>query len=355
MRPSLFTEFSLGGIRLKNRMVMAPMTRSRAGVGDVPSDLTVEYYRQRAGAGLIISEGTQPSANGKGYCRTPGIHSAEQVAGWRKVCDAVHEEGGKIFVQLMHCGRVGSHVNKDDNAESVAPSAITANAEIYTEQGMKPMDPPRALSLKEIASIIEEYAQAAVNAMAAGFDGVELHATSGYLPMQFLSTGANQRVDQYGGNVKNRIRFTVEVLEAIVKKIGANKVGMRICPGNPFNDCLDDDPVETYTELLTAINPLGIAYLHVIQSPRKWLDSWELAKAHFSGVLMLNESLDQESGADLIDRGAADLVSYGRHFIANPDLVERYKTDSALANFDLATLYTPGREGYTDYPKMNGS
>lgn len=349
----LFDSYQLGDLRLNNRIVMAPMTRSRAGDGDAPGPLNANYYAQRASAGLIVSEGTQPSADGKGYCRTPGIYTDKQVEGWRLVTDAVHTAGGKIVCQLMHCGRVGSALNKDADAETVAPSAIQAKGEIFTEQGMRPMDVPRALELSEIPTLIEQYATAANKAIDAGFDGVELHCTSGYLPMQFLSTGCNQRSDTYGGSAAKRIRFVVETLEAIQAAIGAARTGFRICPGNPFNDCHDEDPVETYTALLEAVTPLKLAYLHTIQSPKKGLDAWALAKQHFDGTLILNDNLDQASGTALIKNSQADLVSYGRHFIANPDLVRRFAEGAELANFDASTLYTPGPKGYTDYPSLD--
>lgn len=348
-RSELFQPIDLGGIELKNRVVMAPMTRSRAGEGDAPTALNAEYYGQRASAGLIISEGIQPSANGKGYCRTPGLHSEEQVAGWQLVTDAVHQRGGRIFAQIMHCGRVGAKLNKHPDAETVAPSAIRAEGEIFTEQGMQAMEEPRALELHEIPAVVEEYRVAARNADRAGFDGVELHGTSGYLPMQFMSTGSNHRTDAYGGSLENRLRFSIEALEAMIEELGAARVGMRICPGNPFNDCHDDDPVETYSALLAETNRLGLAYMHVIQSPRKDLDSWALAKEHFGGTLILNESLDFDSASELVASGQGDLVSFGRHFIGNPDLVEKFAAGSTLKGFDLKSLYSPGPVGYTDY------
>lgn len=346
----LFDSFQLGSATLSNRIVMAPMTRGRAGDGDVPTELQVEYYKQRASAGLIITEGTQPSRHGKGYCRTPGIHTAMQTFGWKKVTDAVHAEGGKIFLQVMHCGRIAHHANKDDDAETVAPSAVTANGEMITERGMLPFDEPRELALHEIPIVVEEFYHATDNALAAGFDGVELHCASGYLPMQFLSTGTNKRDDPYGGSVLNRLRFVVEVLEAMTSVRGPECVGLRICPGNPFNDCFDDDPVETYRNLLMHINPQGLAYVHVIQSPLPDLDAYELAREYFLGALILNDSLDYGKGSELVQQGTGDLVSYARHYIGNPDLVERFKNDAPLNAFDASTLYTPGAKGYIDYP-----
>ncbi|HLG89650.1 MAG TPA: alkene reductase [Alphaproteobacteria bacterium] len=349
----LFDPVRLGEIGLANRIVMAPMTRSRAGAGDVPTDLAVAYYRQRAGAGMIVTEGTQPSAAGKGYCRTPGIHSEAQIAGWRRVTNAVHAEGGKIVLQLMHCGRIASKLNKDPGAPTVAPSAIRAQGQMYTDAaGMVDFDEPHALETDEIAAVIDEFRQAAVNAMAAGFDGVELHAASGYLPMQFLSTGTNKRTDGYGGPVENRIRFTVEALEAMAGAIGPGRVAIRICPGNPFNDIADADPAETYGALMRAIDPMGLAYLHLIYLKIPEVDSLALAEGNYKGPLVLNESLTLETGQQFVRAGRAAAISYGRFFISNPDLVRRFREGAELARFDRKTLYTPGAEGYTDYPAL---
>ncbi|MBP9131351.1 MAG: alkene reductase [Steroidobacteraceae bacterium] len=350
MTASLFEPVQLGDILLANRVVMAPMTRSRAGPGDVPTELNVEYYRQRASAGLIVSEGVQPSANGKGYCRTPGLHTEAQVAGWRAVNDAVHAEGGRIVAQIMHCGRVGSHLNKDPGAETVAPSAVRAKGQIYTDAaGMVDLDEPRALRLDEIPGVIGEYRHATQCALQAGFDGVELHCTSGYLPAQFLSTGTNLRTDAYGGSVQNRVRFVLEVLEAMTAVAGSGRVGMRICPGNPFNDLHDENPHETFATLLDAVSPMKLAYLHVIRSPRRSLDAFALAREHFRGALIVNDGFDRESADRVLGAGQAAAVSFGRSYIGNPDLVRRLREGLPLADFDLATLYTPGPKGYTDY------
>lgn len=347
----LFEPAVLGDLALANRIIMAPMTRSRAGDGDVPTALMAEYYRQRASAGLIITEGTQPSADGKGYMRTPGIHSDAQIAGWRAVTDAVHTEGGRIVLQIMHCGRVGSHLNKAPDSRTVAPSAIRAKGEMVTEAGMMPLEEPHALNLDEIPQVIEEFAQAARNAIAAGFDGVELHGTSGYLPAQFLSSGSNRRTDAYGGSASGRIRFVVEAIEAMAGVAGAGRVGFRICPGNPFNDIWDDDPAETYGILLDALMPLGLAYLHMIHVDNPQVSNLDLA-ARWRGALILNEGMTRERGEDLISRKVADAISFGRPFIGNPDLVERFRRRAALNDFDPNTLYTPGGRGYTDYPVL---
>ena len=332
--PTLFDPVSLGELRLANRIVMAPMTRSRAGAGDVPTAHMVDYYRQRASAGLIVTEGTQPSLAGKGYCRTPGLHTPEQVAGWRQVTDAVHAEGGRIAMQTS--------------------TAIKAKGKMFTDQaGLVEMDLPRALGTDEVPTVVAEYAHAAACAIEAGFDGVELHCASGYLPMQFLSTGTNHRTDRYGGRVENRIRFVVETIEAMAKVIGPGRIGLRICPGNPFNDISDADPAETYSALLTALSPMGLAYLHLIHLKLPEIDSLAVAEAYWRGPLILNESIDYEQGEALVAAGTADAISFGRPFIANPDLVARFRARAPLADFDRKTLYTPGTEGYSDYPPLS--
>ncbi|SNS06272.1 N-ethylmaleimide reductase [Sphingomonas laterariae] len=351
---TLFDAVQLGEIALGNRIVMAPMTRSRADEDDAPAAIAVEYYRQRASAGLVIAEGAQPSPTGKGYLRTPGIHSDRQIAAWRTVTDAVHAEGGRIVLQIMHVGRIASHLNKAADAETVAPSAIRARGQIFTNSGMADFDEPRALRTDEIPGLIAEFATASRNAIAAGFDGVELHCTSGYLPAQFLSTGTNHRTDGYGGDAHGRIRFVIETLEAMAAAVGAGRVGFRICPGNPFNDLHDDNPAETFGELLAAASPLGLAYLHLIDVKNRQVDSLALAKSVWQGNLILNESLTRDSATQLLEAGTANAFSFGRPFIANPDLVHRFRADAPLAAFNPATLYTPGAEGYTDYPAVEG-
>jgi N-ethylmaleimide reductase len=350
---NLFDPVTLGEIDLANRIIMAPMTRSRAGAGDAPTALNVDYYRQRATAGLIVTEGTQPSPNGKGYARTPGIHSAAQIAGWRAVTDAVHAESGRIVIQLMHCGRIGSHFNKDAGSETIAPSAIRAAGQIFTDStGMVDYDTPRALETTEIPGVVAEFGQAAANAIEAGFDGVELHCASGYLPMQFLSTGTNRRTDAYGGPVQNRIRFTVEILEAMSAAAGAGRVGIRICPGNPFNDIHDDDPAETYSALLQTITPMGLSYLHLVRLRNPQVDGQAVAKASYRGKLVMNESITYHKAQEMIGDGTADVVSFARYFVSNPDLVRRFREGADLAHFDRKTLYTPGPAGYIDYPAL---
>ena len=350
---SLFDGVRIGDLELRNRIVMAPMTRSRAGEGDAPTSLATEYYRQRAGAGLIVSEGAQPSPHGKGYCRTPGIYSARQVTGWKQVTGAVHGGGGRISLQITHGGRIGHPLNKEPGSETLAPSAIQAKGQVFTDQeGMVDFAMPRALDLEEIPGVIEEFRQATQNALLAGFDAVELHSASGYLPMQFLSTGTNRRTDGYGGAVTNRIRFVVEVLEAMASVDGASRVGLRICPGTRFNDICDENPRETYTALLGAIDRMGLAYLHVIRSPDPEIDAFAMAREHFGGPLIVNDGFDFETGQEFVGSGRADLVSYGRFFISNPDLVRRFREGGPLADFDRKTLYTPGPKGYIDYPAL---
>lgn len=350
----IFSPLLLGELALANRVVMAPMTRDRAGPGDVPTAHMVDYYRQRAGAGLIITEGTQPSAVGKGYWRTPGIHSEAQVEAWRAVSNAVHAEGGRIVMQLMHVGRAAVQANKDIGAQSIAPSAIACPDKIPGPDGI-PVDAvmPRALAMDEIEHVIAEYVAAARNAIRAGMDGVELHCASGYLPMQFLSSNTNVRTDIYGGNVENRIRFVVEVLVAIAAEIGPGRVGFRICPGAKFNGIADADPVQTYAALLRAASKLNLAYCHLIHIPLEGLDALDLVRENWNGSIIENNGLTLERAKTILEDGRADAVSFGYLFIANPDLVERFRTGAALARADRTYFYTGAgddRQGYADYP-----
>ena len=351
----LFQPLALGRLTLRNRIVMAPMTRSRADAGDMPSALMIDHYRQRASAGLIVSEGISPSPNGTGYCRTPGIYEQQQVDVWGRILEAVHAEGGTMVAQLMHCGRVGSALNKVDGAETVAPSAIVARGEIYTDaNGMVPFDVPRALATDEVAEVIEEYVTATSNAYAAGFDGVELHCTSGYLPAQFLSTGSNLRSDQYGGSVGNRIRFPLQALAAIAAVDGPDRVGFRICPDNPFNDLSDENPQETFDTFLSAAAALQLAYIHAIRFPSGRVDNLALAQQYFPGRVIGNESYSRNEAAGAIEVGELAAVSFGRPYIGNPDLVERFRNDWPLAEFDMGSLYAGGAAGYTDYAPYTG-
>jgi N-ethylmaleimide reductase len=349
----LFEPTQLGAISLANRIVMAPMTRSRAGAGDVPTAHMADYYAQRASAGLIVTEGTQPSPTGKGYCRTPGIADGAQQAGWRNVVDRVHEQGGRIVLQLMHCGRVAARVNKADHSEVVAPSAIRASGTIFTDaDGPVPMEMPRALARDEIPLVIEEYARAARAAIDLGFDGIELHCASGYLPMQFLSPNANVRTDDYGGSALNRCRFVLELLAAVGAEVGGDRTGFRICPGFTYNDVHDNDPVATYSILLEQASKLELAYLHLVRVSQPSLDSLQLVKGHWSGGLILNNDYDAARAVAAIVAGEADAVSFGRPFIANPDLPKRFARGAPLAAPDFTRLYSPGPQGYSDYAPL---
>lgn len=351
---SLFDPVTIGDISLANRIVMAPMTRSRANEKGIHSDLAVEYYQQRSSAGLIITEGTSPSLNGDGYPRVPGIYTKEQMQAWKNITDAVHKKNGKMFLQIMHVGRIGHPLNKAPNAETVAPSAVKAAGKMFTDQmGLQEMVMPRALRTDEIPSVIEEYRQATKNALDSGFDGVEFHAASGYLPMQFLSSNTNLRTDRYGGSVKNRIRFAIEALEAMCSVAGSKKVGIRIWPGNPFNDIHDANPIETYTELLKAIQPLNLIYVHAVRSPDKTIDVFKLVRELHQGISIINGGFDLKTGQEAIESGLADFISYATLYISNPDLVERFKLNAALNKADPTTYYTMGAKGYTDYP-MHG-
>lgn len=349
---NLLSPGRIGGMETRNRMIMAPMTRSRALKGGVPSELAIEYYTQRATAGLILSEGTAPSAVGLGYARSPAIESAEQIAAWRKITDAVHAKGGKMFCQLMHVGRIGHNANRYTTEPLVAPSAVKAAGQIWTdEQGMQDHPVPHALSTGEVVKVIEEFAQATRNALDAGFDGVEYHCASGYLPMQFLSTNVNQRTDQYGGSVSNRIRFVVESLEAMIKAAGSPlKVGIKIAPSMPFNDVQDSDPTATYTALAQAISPLGLGYLHVLQTVAP--GTWEMVRPHYKGTYAIAGGLTQATGDAALKSGLADFCVYGKLFIANPDLPARFAKGAELNAWDATTFYSPGPKGYTDIPAM---
>lgn len=349
----LFEPVRLGALALRNRVVMAPMTRNRADPDGTPNALMVEYYAQRAGAGLIVAEGTWPSVIGQAYCRQPGIETAAHIAGWKRVTDAVHAGGGLIVLQIMHGGRIGSRAIKPAGVETVGPSAIQAAGEVYTDAaGMQPFDPPRALSTIEVRDVVREHAQAARNAREAGFDGVELHGTSGYLSIQFLSTGSNRREDEYGGSAANRARFAYECLAAMAEAIGADRVGLRLCPGNSFNDIHDEDSAASHAELMRQAATLDLAYLHVMRSPGAavGIDAFALAQREYRGNLILNDGFDGVEADAAVAAGTGAAVSFARHFVANPDLVQRLGEGQPLAKFDRRTLYTPGAAGYTDYP-----
>jgi N-ethylmaleimide reductase len=353
MMSILFEPLRLGDLQLSNRIVMAPMTRSRATHEAVPTAEMVDYYRQRASAGLIIAEGTAPSADGLGYCRTPGIFDSAQIAAWRQITRAVSQAGGRMVLQLMHTGRVGSWRNKPAGARTVAPGSQRARAQVFSDQaGQVDTDEPRALCLEGIGEVVEHYRRAALNAREAGFEGVELHCTSGYLPMQFMAAASNPREDRYGGSVEHRVRFPADVLTAMASAIGAGRVGFRLCPGNPYNDIQDDDPVATTAALCRAVEPLGLAYLHIMRSPLAELDAFALARQHSHSGLILNDGFDGPSAQAALEAGQGAAVSFARHFIGNPDLVQRLRTGAALAGFDRKTLYTTGPRGYSDYPNL---
>lgn len=356
---ALFTPVKIGSLELPNRIVMSPMTRIRADEFCVPSERMVRYYSQRASAGLIITEGTHPSPMGRGYTFPPGLHNEEQAAGWRKVTDRVHAAGGRIFVQLMHAGRV-SHSNLlPDHALPVAPSAIAIAGEIHTFNGKQPFEIPRPLETSEIAGVIDEYRRAAELSIAAGFDGVELHAATGYLPNQFQVTGSNQRNDAYGGSLAGRSRFTLEVLDALCRVRGADRVGIKIGPGFTVNDIFDDDPAETYTYLARQLNPLGLAYLHVGydsgygRGTAPPFNAVDLIRSVYTGTLLAVGGFTRESGASAVESGRADLIAYGRPFIANPDLVDRFRFNAPLNLPDVKTFYGGDDHGYTDYPNLS--
>ncbi|MFC6620148.1 alkene reductase [Novosphingobium panipatense] len=350
---ALMAPFALGSIEMRNRIVMAPMTRDRAGPGDVPNNLMVEYYAQRASAGLIITEGVQPSKAGKGYWRTPGIHSQEQIEGWRRVTDAVHARGGTIVMQLMHCGRVVVPANRGFEADIIAPSAIACPALVPGPDGVPVATAmPRAATLADIDLLVDEFAQAARNAIAAGMDGVELHCASGYLIHQFLNPASNKRDDEFGGSVENRLRFPIAVLHAVADAIGGDKVGFRIAPGNPYNGMDITEPAATYAPLLKAADALGLAYVHVIDMHLENLDTLAMVRANWSGAVMANDSQKVEGACRLLETGLAHVVSFGRAFISNPDYVERICAGAPLARVDFAHVYTGEEKGYTDYPTM---
>ncbi|MEO0494274.1 MAG: alkene reductase [Actinomycetota bacterium] len=356
-RVELMTPARFGRLELRNRVVMAPMTRSRAHADGSVSDVMVEYYRQRAGAGMIITEGVYPSEAGKGYCRTPGLVDADQVAGWRQVTDAVHAEGGTIVMQMMHVGRIAVADNKAQNAETIAPSAIAARQRMYTDTAGATMQPcvvPRALDADEIPGVIGDYRRSTELAYEAGFDGVELHGTSGYLPAQFLSTGTNHRTDEWGGSLEGRLRFFVEVAAAMASVDGAGRVGFRICPGNPYNDLYDDDPDETFRALLGALDPLGLAYCHTIRLPAGPVDNEALCRASFRGPVIVNDGYGPSEANNALAAGRADAVSFGRLFITNPDLVDRIAGGHELADTRADHIYDPGPEGYVDFPTWSG-
>jgi N-ethylmaleimide reductase len=354
----LLSKAALGPLALQNHMVMAPLTRSRA-IGNIPNDLMAEYYAQRASAGLIITEGTSPSPNGLGYPRIPGIFSADQVAGWKKVTDAVHARGARMFVQLMHTGRIGHALNLPAGAKVVAPSAIAAAGEMYTDaEGMKPLPIPVAMTENDVKAAIAEFVQAARNAMTAGFDGIELHGANGYLLEQFIRPNSNQRTDKYGGSIENRARFMLEVAEATIAAIGKDKVGIRLSPFGVFNDMpLYPEMEADYTYLARTLNAAGLAYIHLVDHSSQGApivpDSIKATfRATFKRTLILSGGYDATRAESDLGADKGDLIAFGKPFLANPDLITRWKEDTALNAPDMSTFYTPGPKGYTDYPAL---
>lgn len=354
----LFDSYRLGSLTLSNRIVMAPLTRNRAAAGNVPTALMAEYYAQRATAGLIVAEATQVVPEGQGYQDTPGIHSAKQVAGWKRVTDAVHAKGGKIFLQLWHVGRV-SHVDLQPGGQApVAPSAIRAKTKTFVGGTFVDVSEPRALRLDEIPAIVEGYRTGAANAIAAGFDGVEIHGANGYLLDQFLRDGINQRTDAYGGSIENRARLLLEVTEAIVKEIGAERTGIRLSPVTPANDAVDSNPQPLFNHVVEQLDRLGLVYIHVIEGstggPRDNLPfDYGALRSRYRGAWIVNNGYDRAMAENAVANGRADLIAFGRPFISNPDLVERLRSDAPLADLNRATLYGGGAEGYTDYPTLS--
>jgi len=356
----IFSPLKLGPLQLPNRVVMAPMTRNRAGRGNVPGPLDATYYAQRASAGLIISEATQISPQGVGYPGTPGIHSAEQIAGWKDVTDAVHAAGGRMFLQLWHVGRISHPSLQPDGALPVAPSAIAPAGQAMTAEGLKPFVAPRALETEEIAGIVEDYRQAAHNARDAGFDGVELHGANGYLIDQFLRDRSNRRTDRYGGTAQNRVRFLIEVVEAIVGEWGAERVGVRLSPTNPFNDMADSNPASTFATAVAELNRFGLAYLHVVEpAASDPVGDGDMPDVRFfrklwRGALMGNKGYDLARANAVIQAGWADLVSFAVLFLANPDLPVRFRRGGPFNPPDRKTFYGGTATGYTDYPPIAG-
>jgi N-ethylmaleimide reductase len=352
----LFTPVEVGPLEFRNRIVMAPLTRSRAGPGNVPTQLNALYYAQRASAGLIISEATQISPEGQGYISTPGIHSHEQIEGWKCVTKAVYIAGGHIVLQLWHVGRISHPSFQPGGALPVAPSAIRPKGQAFTAKGFEPIPTPRELETAEIPEIVEQYAQAARNASAAGFDGVEVHAANGYLIDQFLRDQTNKRTDRYGGNIENRSRFLMEVVDSVSAAVGAERTGVRISPQNTQNDIADSDPQTLFNYVAERLSGKGLAYLHIIEGDTSGIPvphfDYKNLKRLFGGVIISNNGFDKARANEAIADGRADLIAFGKPFIANPDLVIRLFLDAPLMPVNRETLYGGSEQGYTDYPML---
>ncbi len=354
----LFEPYKLGPITLANRAVMAPLTRNRAVPGTfVPGPLAAEYYGQRASAGLLVTEASQVSQQGQGYQDTPGIYSKDQVAGWRKVTDRVHEKGGRIFIQLWHVGRISHTALQANGGAPVAPSAIRAKGKTFVNGTFADVSEPRALELAEIPGIIDDFKRAAKNALEAGFDGVEIHGANGYLLDQFAKDGANKRTDAYGGSIENRARLMLEVSKAVVAEAGADRTGIRISPVTPANDIADSNPQPLFDHIVDGLNALKLVYIHVIEGatggPRDIAPfDYASLRKRFSGAYMANNAYDFELASKVLEAGAADLIAFGKPFISNPDLVERLRRGAALNEWDKNTFYGGGAKGYTDYPTL---
>jgi N-ethylmaleimide reductase len=359
--PLLYSKYTLGSITLKNRIVMAPMTRSRA-TGNIPNDLMVKYYSDRANAGLIITEGTAPSPDGLGYARIPGLFNKEQVNAWKRVTSAVHEKGGKIFVQLMHTGRISHPYNLPDGGVVRGVSSIAAaNTQMYTDkEGMQPLPVPKEISISEIPGLIEEFVQSARYAVEAGFDGVELHGANGYLLDQFLNAASNHRTDDYGGTPGNRNRFVLEVTAAVANAIGKDKTGIRLSPFGAFNEMKADENTEQqYMQLASALKQIGISYLHIVDhsslgAPAVPQSVKDAIRQSFGGTIILSGGYDAHRGEAELKERKGELVAFGRPFLANPDFVKRIGMDAELNQPDFSTFYTPGEKGYNDYPVLTG-
>jgi N-ethylmaleimide reductase len=356
----LFEPFKLGPITLPNRAVMAPLTRNRALAGLVPNPLAIEYYGQRASAGLLVTEATQISQQGQGYQDTPGIYSKEQIAGWRKVTERVHARGGRIFLQLWHVGRI-SHTSLQANGGApVAPSAIRANGKTFVGGTFADVSEPRALELSEIPGIIDSFRQGAANAIAAGFDGVEIHGANGYLLDQFAKDGANKRTDSYGGSIENRAKLMLEVAKAVTSEVGSERTGIRISPVTPSNDISDSNPQALFDYIVDHLSALKLVYLHVVEGatggPRDIAPfDYQSLRDRFKGAYIANNGYDFELANKVLSANEADLIAFGKLFIANPDLVERFKRGTPLNTPDKATFYGGGAKGYTDYPALESA